>query len=92
MTLEHRKIEIIQEIAASSQEELIDAIDEVIQNFTKSKFKLNFSKHPNIKKSVDLDELKKERPLKDFDMDEFEKEANSITWEKSIDELLIELD
>ena len=30
MTLEHRKIDIIQQIASSTQEEFIDAIDEVI--------------------------------------------------------------
>ncbi len=92
MTLDHRKVEIVQEILSTSQEELLDAIDEVIQKFTKPKYRLNLSKHQNIRKKVDLNELKKERPLKEFDMKVFEEEANSLEWEKSIDELLSELD
>ncbi len=92
MTLDHRKVEIIQEILSTSQEELLDAIDEVLQEFTKPRFKLDLSKHKNIKKNVNLSELKKERPLKSFDMSEFEKEANSLEWDKSIDQLLAELD
>ena len=92
MTLDHRKIELAQEILATSEEKLLDAIDEIIRKFTKPRFKLNLSKHNNIKKQVDVEELKKERPLKDFDMAEFEEEANSLEWDKSINELLAELD
>jgi len=92
MTLDHRKIELAQEILATSEEKLLDAIDEIIQKFTKPKFKLNLSNHDNIKKKVDIEELKQERPLKQFDMVEFEREANSLEWDKSINELLAELD
>ena len=92
MTLDHRKVEIVQEILSTSQEELLDAIDEVIQKFTKPKYRLNLGKHKNIRKKVDLNKLKKERPLKGFNMDEFEKEANLLEWKKPIDELLAELD
>ena len=92
MTLEHRKIEIIQEIASSNQEELISAVEIVLHEFSKTTFKLNLSKHLNIEKQVDLDNIKKERPPIDFNMDDFIKEANELEWDKSIDELLVELD
>jgi len=92
MTLEHRKIEIIQEIAASNHEELIKAVETVLQKFSKTTFKLNLSRHKNIEKSIDLNKIKAKRPLIDFSMEEFIKEANDVEWNKSIDELLMELD
>lgn len=92
MTLDHRKVEIIQEILSTSHEELLDAIDEVLQKFTRPRFKLDLGKHENIKKKVNIAELKRERPLIPFNMAEFEKEANLLEWDKSIDQLLAELD
>jgi hypothetical protein len=92
MTLEHKKIEIIQEIASSTEVELINAVEEVLQKFTSNTFKINLSQHMNIENQVNLEKIKEERPLKDFDMDEFIKEANELEWDKSISELLLELD
>jgi hypothetical protein len=92
MTLDHRKIAIIQEIASSTHEDFINAIDEVIQKFARPKFKLDLSKHSNIREAVDIEKIKIERPLVKFDMSEFEEEANNLQWGKSIKELLTELD
>lgn len=92
MTLEHKKINIIQQIAASSQEEFINAIDEFLRNFQRPKYTLDLSNHPNIEDKVDIEKIKRERPLVEFDMTEFEKEADSLEWDKSIEELLSELD
>lgn len=92
MTLEHRKIALIQEIASSTQEDFINAVDEVVRQFSGTKFKLDLSKHTNIKKKVDIEKLKTDRPLIDFDMSEFVEEANDLEWDKSIEELLVELD
>jgi hypothetical protein len=92
MTLERKKINLIQQIAASSQEDFINALDELAQRFTTPKYSIDLSRHTNIKTHVDIDSIKKERPPIDFDMNQFIEEANSLEWNKSIDELLIELD
>jgi len=92
MTLDHRKIEIIQEIAASTHEEFINAVDEVIQRFHKAKFKLDFSRHSSIERAVDIKRITSERPLTNFDMDEFIEEADSLEWSQSVKELLADLD
>lgn len=92
MTLEHKKIEIIQEIASSDEVELINAIEEVLQRFSSATFTIDLGQHLNIEKQVNLEKIKEERPLKDFDMDEFVQEANELEWDKSISELLSELD
>lgn len=92
MTLEHKKYEIIQQTILSKQEDFINAIDEVVKNFTKPKFRLDLSKHRNIEPFVDLDKIKSERPPIPFDMEEFIAEANELEWEQSIDELLADLD
>lgn len=92
MTLEHKKIEIIQEIASSTHEELINAVEAVLQNFSKPKFTLDLSKHSNIEQNTNLEKIKIERPPVNFDMDEFIQEANALEWDKSIEELLAELD
>lgn len=91
MTLDHRKIEIIQEIVTSTQEELLNAIDEVIKKFSEPKFQLNLKAHENLETFVNLEKIKSERPLVSFDMNEFEDEVNDLEWDKSIDELLLEL-
>lgn len=91
MTLDHKKIEIIREIAASTQEEFINAVDEVIKKFTTPTFKLNLGKHTNIKPFVDLEKIKREQPTVDFEMDKFIADANNLEWDKSIDELLADL-
>ena len=92
MTLEHKKIEIIQEIASSTEEELINAVEKVLQNFSRAKFKLRLDRHANIESHVDIEKIKEERPPKDFDMKEFISEADELEWDKSISELLSELD
>lgn len=92
MTLEHKKINLIQQIAASTREDLINALDEVVQRFDIPKYTIDLSRHTNIEMRVDIEKIKKERPLIDFDMNEFVEEANSLEWDKSIDELLKELD
>ncbi len=92
MTLEHKKYEIIQEIMSITQEDIIDSIEEVIRKMSKPKYRLDLSKHSNIKERVDIEKIKTERPLIDFDMDEFIKEAKSLEWDKSTKELLAELD
>lgn len=92
MTLEHKKYEIIQEIMSITQEDIIISIEKVIKKFAKPKYHLDLSKHENIKEKVSIQEIMDNRPLIDFDMNEFVKEANSLQWDKSIEELLAELD
>lgn len=92
MTLEHKKYEIIQEIMSITQEDIINSIEEIVKNIAKPKYRLDLSKHSNIKEKVDLEEIIMEKPLVGFDMDEFIKEANSLAWDKSTKELLAELD
>ncbi|TXF90289.1 hypothetical protein FUA23_07150 [Neolewinella aurantiaca] len=92
MTLEHKKYAIIQEIMTISQEDMIDMIEELVKKVTRPKYTLDLSRHANIKAKVDLEAIKKERPPVDFDMAEFRKEASELEWDKSIDELLQELD
>ena len=92
MTIEHRKINIIRQIAASTHEEFIDAIDEVVRKFSRPKFSLDLSSHANFKEKVDLGKILSERTLIDFEMTDFIKEADELEWEKSVEELLEELD
>lgn len=91
MTLEHKKYAIIQEIMTISQEEMIDTIEELVKKVTRPKYTLDLSRHTNVKAKVDLEAIKKERPTADFDMAAFRKEARQLEWDKSIDELLLEL-
>ena len=92
MTLEHKKYEIIQEIMSITQEDIIISLEKVVKNIASPKYRLDLSKHSNIKKNVDIEEIIREKPLVEFDMNEFIKEANGLEWNKSTEELLIELD
>lgn len=91
MTLEHKKYAIIQEIISISREDIIDAIEEVVAKATQSKYSLDLSKHQSIKARVDIEQIKANKPLVDFDMKVFIEEANDLEWDKSTEELLAEL-
>lgn len=75
-----------------TQEDVINSIEKIVKNIAKPMYRLDLSKHTNIKEKVDLEEIIMEKPLVDFNMDEFIKEANSLAWDKSTQELLAELD
>ena len=91
MSLDHKKIRIIREVAAATEEQFIDALDEVINRFSNTQSTLDLGKHTNLQRNVDLNAIRQERPLKPLDMDEFIEATNELTWDKSIEELLQEL-
>jgi hypothetical protein len=64
----------------------------VVQRFATPTYSIDLSRHSNIEARVDIEKIKRERPRVDFDMNEFVEEANSLEWNKSIEELLIDLD
>ncbi|MEZ4685981.1 MAG: hypothetical protein R3B47_07900 [Bacteroidia bacterium] len=92
MTLEHKKYEIIQEIMSITQEDIINSIEKVVKTIIKPRYRLDLGRHANIKGNVDIEKIMAEKPLVDFDMDEFIEEADRLDWDKSTNELLAELD
>lgn len=92
MTLEHKKIALIQEIAASSREELINAVAEVVQKFADDNNWLDLSKHTNIEDDIDVERIQSDKAPLPFDYDDFVATVENLEWDKSTEELLEELD
>lgn len=98
MTINARKAVIINKIKhvqenwlLRSIEKLLSDIDEVKEEHEKSSV-VDYTYYVgNIEEKVDLEKIKRERPLKKLDMAEFEQLADELEWEQSIDELLEDL-
>lgn len=73
----------------------IGAIEETIDRvvFPNLEFRLDLKSHPNIRKEMDIDVLKAERPPIHFDMEKFLSNAKAISWgeDESIEQLLADL-
>ena len=100
MTVEARRKNIIDKIKYVNENWLLKSIEMLLSNVeiedvNSSENQLLSSDYSyyvgNIEEKVDLDKIKKERPLKKLDMEEFEEMANSLTWDQSIEELLEDL-
>lgn len=90
MTLDQRKIDLIQRIASSTDEQKIEAVDKLLSGTIARR--IDLSKHKNIKQKFDLEEAKRKRPRKGIDMEAFFKETKDLEWDQSIEELLADLD
>ena len=102
MTLQARKFAIIQKLELVQEKWLIKSIEKLLSdvriekdNLDDLKFERNDTKLEfyvgNIEEKVDLEKIKKERPLKSFDATEFEGLVNDLKWEQSLAELLNDL-
>ena len=93
MTIEQKKYNIIQRVIAADQSELIDAIDQLIDSFSSVSglIKFSFDKHPHLSKPVDINQIKKERAVTHLNMTEFVVDANKLTWNQSVEELMEDL-
>ena len=92
MSLEHVKYQLIQQIILSEEEDMISAIVSLVNSYQRPEDFIDLSAHSNISTDFDLDKLLAERPLQRFDMDAFTKEADDLEWDKSIEDLLYQLD
>lgn len=93
MTIEQKKYKLIEDIVTVNQIELLDAINLLIKNFsvTQTLPTVSLNRHSNIESTVNINKIKTERPLTPLDMSEFAVEAEQLQWNKSIHELLQEL-
>lgn len=92
MTFEHKKIRIIREVAAATREEFINALDELVSRYSGTDVQLDLSGHSGIEATVDLDAIRKQRPVEQLDMAAFTAATDKLTWDKSVEDLLEELD
>lgn len=90
MTLDQRKIDLIQRIARTTDERKIDAADKAMSGLITSR--IDLSKHKNIKQHFDLEEVKRKNPRSRIDMKEWMNRADQLEWNESIEELLADLD
>lgn len=91
--IEQKKYQIISRVVTSQQEQLLDSLWKLIEDFvSSSNFKLDLSKHSNLQSSINLEEIKKEKPVSKSSIENFIQKAERMEWKKSTAQLLSELD
>jgi len=96
MTIKDRKNLIIKKIGQVNESWIIKSIEKLLSDIQPEpelddkQFDYTYYVG-NIEDRVDLERIKKERPLKKLDKEEFNQLANEIEWNKSIEELLNDL-
>lgn len=96
MTINDRKYLIIKKISQVHENWLIKSIEKLLSDIQidpeldNKQFDYNYYVG-NIEDSVDLEQIKKERPLQKLDKKEFNRLADEIEWNKNIEELLNDL-
>lgn len=100
MTLDARKETIITKIKYVNESWLLRSIEKLLSDVEISEEGAQLDNIEltdysfyvgNMEEKVDLDKIKKERPLKKLDVDEFTDLADALEWEQSIGELLQDL-
>ncbi|MFK8165181.1 MAG: hypothetical protein AB8H12_22235 [Lewinella sp.] len=100
MTIDARKETIITKIKYVNENWLLKSIEKLLsdvkvgeeRSFVDVEDRTDYSFYVgNIEDKVDLDKIKKERPLKKLDVLEFSNLADSLEWDQSIEELLEDL-
>lgn len=100
MTIDTRKENIISKIKYVNESWLLKSIEKLLSDVevvepkpvVKKEHYKDFSYYVgNIEEKVNLDKLKRERPLKKLDIEEFDKLADSLEWDQSIEQLLEDL-
>ncbi len=100
MTVEARKRNLIDKIRHVNENWLLKSLEKLLSDIEVEDVKHGENQSTevdlsfyvgNIEEKVDLEKIKMERPLKRLDMNEFEKMADSLEWDNSIEELLEDL-
>lgn len=100
MTVEARKNNIINKIRYVNENWLLKSIEKLLSDVEVLEESSNEVEQGeksydfyvgNIEEKLDLEKLKKERPLKKLDTAEFAKMADALEWNQSIEELLEDL-
>ncbi|MEM8523045.1 MAG: hypothetical protein AAGG68_00305 [Bacteroidota bacterium] len=99
MTVDFRKIEIIKKIQVVEEDWILKSIEKLLSDvFAEGKDSSNIESTKdfsfyvgNIEEKVDLEKIKRERPLKKLNMEKFGEMADSLEWNQSIEELLEDL-
>lgn len=95
MSLAQRKYEIIQAIVASDQEDLLRDVSRVVERYGERsvRWRIDLSPtHTNIEPEVDLERIKRERPIAPLDIDAFFVATRRLKWDQSVEELAAQLD
>ena len=100
MTVEARKNNIINKIRYVNENWLLKSIEKLlsdieVQEGSSHQIEQDEKDYAfyvgNIEEKLDLEKLKKERPLKKLDIEGFGKMADALEWDQSIEELLEDL-
>ena len=98
MTLDQKKIRLIEEIVRNERADVLEAVGSVLARFrdsgraSASLPKLDLSKHRNISGEFDFEALRRRRPQGRIDMHAFARQADELEWEQSVEELISDLD
>lgn len=100
MTIDARKDKIISKIKYVNENWLLKSIEKLLSDIEiegeqpseAEVFSSEFSFYVgNLEEKVDLEKIKRERPLKKLDKEEFEHLADTLEWDQSVEELLEDL-
>ncbi|MEN0047130.1 MAG: hypothetical protein AAF806_08745 [Bacteroidota bacterium] len=99
MTIDLRKTEIIKKIKVVNEDWILTSIEKLLSGVGREDNELNERELMNdylhyvgnIEEKLDLEKIKKERPLKKLNMERFSELADDLEWDQSIEELLEDL-
>jgi len=87
MTVETKKYKLIEKITSLKDEEVLNKLDLVIDEYSRGNFILMEIVKP-IREKLDIEQLKKEQNYQGFDKDEVDQLIKEIDIQEPIEELL----
>ena len=87
MTVETKKYKIIEKITNLKDEEILNKLELVLQEYSSSNMILTEIIKP-IREKLDIEELKKEQDYQGFDKDEVEQLIKKIDLQEPLEELI----
>ncbi|NUQ26168.1 MAG: hypothetical protein HUU34_19635 [Saprospiraceae bacterium] len=87
MTVETKKYKLIEKITSLKDEEVLNKLDLVIDEYSRGNFILMEIVKP-IREKLDIEQLKKEQYYQGFDKDEVDQLIKEIDLQEPIEELL----